>query len=132
MTAAKPRSRVRLLETDTFSRDLFRPTGKIYRGNLHGHCTNSDGRNETAVVVRLYREASYDFTCLSDHYRTDPRYTAETVCDRSGLDSNDFITIISTELYCHGNLYYQAGLWYILANGPAPGFSHRKRDRNRP
>ena len=32
------------------SRDLFRPTGKIYRGNLHGHCTHSDGRNEGAML----------------------------------------------------------------------------------
>ena len=105
LTAAKPRSRVHLLETNTFSRDLFCPTGRIYRGNLHGHCTDSDGRNETAEVVRLYREAGYDFTCLSDHYWTDPPYSAETVCDSSGLDSDDFITIISTEIHCHGNLY---------------------------
>ena len=55
------------------SRDLFCPNGRIYRGNLHGHCTHSDGRNEAAEVVRLYREAGYDFTCLSDHYWTDPR-----------------------------------------------------------
>ena len=99
------------------SRDLFCPTGRIYRGNLHGHCTHSDGRNEAAEVVRLYREAGYDFTCLSDHYWTDPRYSAETVCDSSGLDSDDFITIISAELHCHGKLYDQAGLWHILANG---------------
>ena len=99
------------------SRDLFRPTGKIYRGNLHVHCTHSDGRNEAAEVVQLYCEAGYDFTCLSDHYWTDPRYSAETVCDSSGLDSDDFITIISAELHCHGKLYDQAGLWHILANG---------------
>ena len=52
-----------------------------------------------------------------DHYWTDPRYSAETVCDSSGLDSDDFITIISAELHCHGELYDQAGLWHILANG---------------
>ena len=91
------------------SRDLFCPTGRIYRGNLHGHCTHSDGRNEAAEVVRLYREAGYDLTCLSDRYWTDPRYSAETVCDSSGLDSDDFITIISAELHCHGKLYDQAG-----------------------
>ena len=77
------------------SRDLFCPTGRIYRGNLHGHCNHSNGQNEAAEVVRLYREAGYDFTCLSDHYWTDPRYSAKTVCDSSGLDSDDFITIIS-------------------------------------
>ena len=55
-------------ENYIMSRDLFRPNGKIYRGNLHGHCTHSDGRNEAADVVRIYRKAGYDFTCLSDHY----------------------------------------------------------------
>ena len=98
-------------------RDLFSCKGKPYRGNLHGHCTQSDGENEAAEIVRLYREAGYDFTCLSDHYCTDPRYSAETVCDSSGLDSDHFITIISAELHCDGKLYDQAGLWHILANG---------------
>ena len=97
--------------------DLFRPPGSLYRGNLHGHCTHSDGRNEPAEVVRLYREAGYDFTCLSDHYWTDPRFAAETVCDSSGLDSDDFITLVSAELHCYGKLYDQARLWHILANG---------------
>ena len=56
---AKPRSRAHLRETDTMYRDLFCPTGRIYRGNLHGHCTHSDGRNEAAEVVVLCREAGY-------------------------------------------------------------------------
>ena len=97
--------------------DLFCPPDGLYRGNLHGHCTHSDGRNEPAEVVRLYREAGYDFTCLSDHYWTDPRFSADTICDGSVLDSEDFITLISAELHCHGKLYDQAGLWHILANG---------------
>ena len=97
--------------------DLFCPPDGLYRGNLHGHCTHSDGRNEPAEVVRLYREAGYDFTCLSDHYWTDPRFSADTICDGSALDSEDFITLISAELHFHGKLYDQAGLWHILANG---------------
>ena len=99
------------------SRDLFRSTSRIYRSNLHGHCTHSDGRNETAEVVRLYREAGYDFTCQLDYYWTDPRYSAETVCDSSELDRDNFINFISAELHCHGTLYYKVGLWHILANG---------------
>ena len=103
--AAKPRSRVHLRETDAMARDLFCPTGKIHRSNLDSHCTYSDGQNEVAKVVRLYREAGYDSTCLSDHYWTDPRYSAETVCDSSGLDSDDFITIISAVIHYHGKFY---------------------------
>ena len=114
------------------SRDLFRPNGKIYRGNLHGYCTRSDGRNEAADVVRFYRYSGYDVTCLSDHYWTDPRFAAETVFDSSGLDSDDFMTINSAELHCHGNLYDQAGLWHILCQQAATGFSHSKHVQNWP
>lgn len=99
------------------TRTLFSTTGRPYRGNLHGHCTHSDGVNDAADVVRMYRQAGYDFTCLSDHYWTDPRYSATTVNDTSPLDSADFITIMSAELHCPGKLYDQDNLWHILANG---------------
>ena len=39
------------------SRDLFCSADRIYRGNLHGHCTHSMGQNKAAEVVLLYREA---------------------------------------------------------------------------
>ena len=97
--------------------DLFSPAGRLYRGNLHGHCTHSDGLNDAAEVVRLYQEAGYDFTCLSDHYWSDKRYCADSIFDGSSLDRADFITIISAELHCPGKLYDQDNLWHILANG---------------
>ena len=99
------------------SQTLFAASPRPLRGNLHGHSTHSDGREDTSEVVRLYREAGYDFTCLSDHLWTDPRFTAETVNDSSAYDSADFITIISAELHCPGKLYDQDGLWHIVANG---------------
>ena len=99
------------------TRTLFSTNGRPYRGNLHGHCTHSDGINDAAEVVRMYREAGYDFPSLSDHYWTDPRYSADTVNDTSSLDSADFITIMSAELHCRGKLYDQDNLWHILANG---------------
>ena len=99
------------------TRTLFSTSGRPYRGNLHGHCTHSDRINDAAKVVQMYREAGYDFTCLSDHYWTDPRYSANTVNDTSSLDSADFITIMSAKLHCRGKLYDQDNLWHILANG---------------
>ena len=36
---------------------LFSSAAGIYRGNLHGHSTHSDGLNSSADVVRLYRAA---------------------------------------------------------------------------
>ena len=85
------------------NRTLFSAGTSVFRGNLHGHSTHSDGREDTGEVVRRYREAGYDFTCLSDHLWTDPRFTAETVNDSSAHDCDGFITIISAELHAAAN-----------------------------
>jgi len=97
--------------------DLFSAASGIYRGNLHGHSTHSDGRNSPADVVRHYRAAGYDFTCLSEHYWSNPGFCATTINDTSGLDEEDFITILSAKLHCNGKLYDKDGLWHIVANG---------------
>lgn len=99
------------------ARTLFTAAGGTYRGNLHGHSTHSDGSSTPKDVIRLYREAGYDFTCLSDHLWTDTRYAAVTVNDATDLNDDDFITVISAELHCHGKAYDQDGLWHIVANG---------------
>ena len=102
---------------------LFSAAKGAYRGNLHGHSTHSDGRNSPADVVRLYRDAGYHFTCLSEHYWSNPRFCAATLNDASALDRDDFITLLSAELHCHGKLYDCDGLWHIVANGLPPGFA---------
>ncbi len=101
---------------------LFTSSAGVFRGNLHGHSTHSDGRNSPADVVRLYREAGYDFTCLSEHLWTNPRFSAPTVIDATAFDSPDFITITSAELHCPGKAHDRDGLWHILANGLPPDF----------
>ena len=102
---------------------LFSAAKGAYRGNLHGHSTHSDGLNSPAEAVRLYRDAGYDFTCLSEHYWSNPRFCAATLNDASALDRDDFITLLSAELHCHGKLYDRDGLWHIVANGLPPGFA---------
>jgi len=96
---------------------LFTSATGVFRGNLHGHSTHSDGQNSPADVVRLHREAGYDFTCLSEHLWTDPRFSAPTIIDATAFDSADFITIISAELHCPGKAHDKDGLWHIVANG---------------
>lgn len=96
---------------------LFSSTGGVYRGNLHGHSTHSDGRNSPAEVVELYRAAGYDFTCLSEHLWSNPRFSAPTIIDATAFDSPDFVTIISAELHCRGKAHDRDGLWHIVANG---------------
>ena len=96
---------------------LFTSKGGVYRGNLHGHSTHSDGQNSPVEVVELYRAAGYDFTCLSEHLWSDPRFSAPTIIDATAFDSPDFVTIISAELHCPGKAHDRDGLWHIVANG---------------
>ena len=89
----------------------------LYRGNLHGHSTHSDGLLSPAAVVEKYADLGYDFTCLSDHLWIDDRFAATNVFDGHALDRNGFITLHSAELHCFGKTYDQDGLWHIVANG---------------
>jgi len=46
----------------------FGRPGRFYRGNLHTHSTNSDGKHPPEEVCRMYKEAGYDFISLSEHF----------------------------------------------------------------
>ena len=89
----------------------------LYRGNLHGHSTHSDGVLSAQDVVQKYADLGYDFTCLSDHLWIDDKFAATSVCDSRTLDRKDFITLPSAELHCYGKTYDQDGVWHIVANG---------------
>lgn len=39
-----------------------------YKGNLHMHTTQSDGRKTPAEALSLYRDAGYDFVSVTDHW----------------------------------------------------------------
>ena len=89
----------------------------LYRGNLHGHSTHSDGLLSPEAVVEKYADLGYDFTCLSDHLWIDDQFAATSVFDGHALDRKSFITLHSAELHCFGKTYDQDGLWHIVANG---------------
>ena len=108
------------------------PEGHYYRGNLHGHSTCSDGRDSPEEVIRLYRQAGYDFTCLSEHYWSDTRFCAQSVVNMQGHNSEEFITILSAELHCHGKKHDRDGLWHILANGLPADFPMASDDETGP
>jgi hypothetical protein len=38
-----------------------------YRGNLHCHSTNSDGDSSPAFLAKFYKDAGFDFLCITDH-----------------------------------------------------------------
>ena len=67
----------------------FALPGHWYRGNLHTHTTQSDGRSTPEAVSAWYRAHGYDFLAITDHW-----------VHTRGMQTDDhsFITISGTEL----------------------------------
>lgn len=68
---------------------MFSEEGNWYKGNLHSHTTNSDGKLTPEEAVKLYKNYGYSFACLSEH----DRYTDL----RPQFDSEDFILLPGVE-----------------------------------
>jgi hypothetical protein len=49
--------------------DPYDIPGRWYKGNLHTHTTQSDGRLSPAEAVQWYDQNGYDFVALTDHDR---------------------------------------------------------------
>ena len=45
----------------------FRHYNNWYKGNLHSHTTNSDGKLSPGEAVRLFKRQGYSFLCFSEH-----------------------------------------------------------------
>lgn len=45
----------------------FQKSGNWYKGNLHSHTVNSDGKLTPEVSVKLFKANGYQFLCLSEH-----------------------------------------------------------------
>lgn len=68
---------------------VFTESGNWYKGNLHAHTINSDGKLTPEQSVLIYKQHGYSFMCLSDHdYYTDLR---------NHFDSEDFILLPGLE-----------------------------------
>lgn len=63
--------------------------GHYYKGNLHSHTVNSDGKLTPEESVALFRSQGYSFLCFSDH----DRYSDY----RDAFDSDDFIILPGLE-----------------------------------
>ena len=96
----------------------FSGPGRFFKGNLHTHCTQSDGDYPADEVVRRYREKGYDFLALSDHFLECYGFP---ITDTRALRSKDFTTLISAELHT-GNLH-NGETWHVLAVGLPLDFS---------
>ncbi len=51
----------------TFESPYDNTNGKWFRGNLHGHTTNTDGELSPDGYVQKYAGLGYDWICISDH-----------------------------------------------------------------
>lgn len=67
----------------------FYNEGEFYKGNLHSHTTNSDGKFTPQQAVQAFRKKGYSFLCLSDH----DVYTD----DRKKLQKEDFLLLPGME-----------------------------------
>ena len=47
---------------------MFESEGRWFRGNLHMHTTDSDGRLDPVSAREEYRKAGYDFIAVTDHW----------------------------------------------------------------
>jgi len=90
----------------------FQQPGKFYKGNLHTHCTNSDGAWPVEEVIRRYRLHDYDFLAMSDHFMERYNYP---VTDTRAFRDEKFTTLISAELHLGKMLNDE--LWHVLAVG---------------
>ena len=98
--------------------EAFSAPGRFWRGNVHTHSDHSDGALPADQVCELYREAGYDFLCLSDHFMA--RY-GFPITDTRAFRTNSFTTIPGAEIHAPANSHGE--IWHILAVGLPKDFA---------
>ncbi len=101
----------------------FNKSGKFYRGNLHGHSTESDGHWTPDEYIRQYRQNGYDFVALTDHFMKQFDYP---LVDTRHYHDESFTTLIGAELH-HGYTRF-GGIWHLLAVGLPLDFAPYSED----
>jgi len=99
----------------------FAQPGRFYRGNLHGHSTNSDGRWAPAEYIRQYRQNGYDFVALTDHCTEDHGFD---ISDTREYRDDEFTTLLGAEL--HPGQIESGSAWHLLAVGLPLDFETRR------
>lgn len=105
----------------------FAKPGKFYKGNLHTHSTNSDGRISVEAVCKFYREHGYHFLSITDHFLENYHYPHT---DASAYHTPEFVTLHGAEL--HAGKTCTGELWHILANGLPLDFARPTPDETGP
>jgi hypothetical protein len=105
----------------------FDKPGRFYRGNLHTHSTQSDGKLSPEAVCARYRELGYDFLALTDHFMGAYDFP---VTDTRPYRNADFTTILGAEL--HGGATEFGEWWHLLAVGLPLDFAPTPPDQSGP
>ncbi|MFO7918940.1 MAG: CehA/McbA family metallohydrolase [Anaerolineae bacterium] len=75
--------------TNTIARlSPFSLSGRWFKGNVHTHTTQSDGRFSPQQAIDWYRQQGYDFLAITDHWVLTPGKVID----------DDFVTITGTEV----------------------------------
>jgi len=96
---------------------LRRGGGRFFRGNLHCHSNRSDGLLEPEEVVAAYRDAGYDFVCLSDHFEEEYGWR---ITDTRSLRDENFTTIVGAEL--SSAPWEERNVYWVTAAGLSTDF----------
>jgi histidinol phosphatase-like PHP family hydrolase len=96
----------------------FDRPGRFWRGNLHTHSDRSDGALPPDQVIRLYREAGYDFVSITDHFRAEYSFP---LTDTRALRTSTFTTLLGAELHAPRTEF--SSEWHIITAGLPFGFT---------
>jgi hypothetical protein len=101
------------------ARDVLKgaKVGRFFRGNLHCHSSRSDGLLGPEELVAAYRDAGYDFLCLSDHFEEEYGWR---VTDTRALRDENFTTILGAEL--SSAPWEERNAYWVTAAGLPPDF----------
>lgn len=75
----------------TTTKNPFLTKGQWYKGNLHTHTINSDGKLSLEQIIGSYKEKGYNFLGITDHRKVTP------IDDYS---TSNFLLIEGTEIDC--------------------------------
>jgi hypothetical protein len=120
----------------------FAEGGHFFRGNLHCHSSESDGRLPVADVIRRYRDLGYDFVSLTDHFEGFEHWAGgwagkrlTGIVDTDAFQDPSFVTLPGAELHGPGIGNPAVGTsaadaagepWHILAVGLPAHFRCRR------
>ena len=106
-----------------------------YKGQLHCHTTNSDGAHSPTVLLEAYRDAGYDFVCITDHaFLTTQQNVSdivhipsveETLGAVNWSDGKHLLNINATNVRGYPNYVdTQTTINNIIADGGMAGLAH--------